>query len=352
VPTESPEPSESPAASPSASAAASPATSAPPAPEGPPAPLEFRFFGDPVTLTETYRTGDLDIACGLPASAAEALADSGASRLARYPRATLTAIALNLRPAHPAVRNDRVRRALLKIVDREALIDDVAAGLAVRADSLIPPSSWAFSAKASMPVEHDRNGAAAELQDAGWRKEDGKWYPKGAKEPFTIELITPDGESNPVLLRTAEEVARQWTSFGIATTVLPMAPNLFVSERIRPAKFEAAAVDVVVGLDPDLYPLLGSRQAGEGGSNISGFQNLDLDKRLVAARKPGTEDARRKAYASVQEYLATAQVMLPLYWRDEPVVISDRVTGPAAHLLADPSDRFWDVLDWRLALNR
>ena len=337
-------------ATPSPLATASP--SGEPGAVGPPPPLEFRFFGDPITLTETYRGGDLDVVSGLPASAALALARTDGSRLLRYPRATLTAVALNLRPAHPPVRDDNVRRALLKIVDREALIDDVVATLAVRADSLIPPSSWAFSAAASKPIKHDRNGAAAELQDAGWTKVDGKWFPKGAKEPFTLELITPDGESNPVLLQSAETIARQWTSFGIPTTVVPMAPNIFVTDRILTAKFEAAAVDVVVGLDPDLYPLLGSRQAGSGGSNISGFQNLELDKRLLAARRPGTEDARRAAYASLQEYLATAQVMLPLYWRDEPVVVSDRVSGPAVHLLADASDRFWDVLDWRLAPSR
>ena len=151
------------------------------------------------------------------------------------------------------------------------------------------------------------------------------------------------------MLATAQEVARQWTSFGIPTTVVPLSPSLFVGDRLRRARFEAAAVDINVGLDPDLYPLLGSRQAGIGGSNISGFQDLALDKKLVAARKPGDDAARRKAYADLQAYLSTVQVMLPLYWRDEPIVLSDRVIGPAKHLLGDPSDRFWDVLEWRLA---
>ena len=41
--------------------------------------------------------------------------------------------------------------------------------------------------------------------------------------------------------------------------------------------------------------------------------------------------------------------MLPIAFRNELVVLSDRVQGPVVRELADPSDRFWDVLTWRLA---
>jgi peptide/nickel transport system substrate-binding protein len=330
-----------------------PAPSLPPASPGPepddPEPIELRFFGSPVSLAEAYRAGDLDIAFGLPAAAAEGLAETDGSRLIRYPRATVTAIALNLRPGYEPVRDEVVRRALLRALDRPAMIDEIASGVAVRADGLIPPSSWAFSKPENRAIVHDRDEAAAELQQAGWTKRDGSWYPKGSDEPFELELISPDAESNSIVLATAQDIARQWTSFGIPTTVLPLSPSVFVGDRLSRARFEAAVVDINVGLDPDLYPLLGSRQAGIGGSNISGYQDLDLDKRLTAARKPGDDAARTKAYAALQEYLSTALPMLPLYWRDEPVVLSDRVIGPAKHLLGDPSDRFWDVLDWRLA---
>ena len=79
-----------------------------------PEPIELRFFGSPVSLAEAYRAGDLDIAFGLPAAAADALAGTDGSRLIRYPRATVTAIALNLRPGYEPVRDEVVRRALLR----------------------------------------------------------------------------------------------------------------------------------------------------------------------------------------------------------------------------------------------
>ena len=350
-PVASVEPSSRASTGPSARPTARPSPSATADPEvaDEPPPLELRFFGSPVSMAEVYRAGDLDVVSGLPASAAEALAETEGSRLLRYPRATVTAIALNLRPAHAAVRDENVRRALLRIIDRPALMEEVVAGVAVRADGLIPPSSWAFSKADNRAIIHDRNEAAAELKAAGWRKADGRWYPKDEDEPFELELITPDADSNPIVLATAEQVAREWTSFGIPTQIVQLPPSVFVGDRLRRGRFDAAAVDINVGLDPDLYPLLGSRQARIGGSNITGFQDLDLDEKLTAARKPGDDAARRKAYAELQAYLSQAQVMLPLYWRDEPIVLSDRLVGPAKHLLGDTSDRFWDVLEWRLA---
>ena len=121
-----------------------------------------------------------------------------------------------------------------------------------------------------------------------------------------------------------------------------------MGERLSQANFTAAVVDMNIGLDPDLYPLLASRQAGIGGSNLSGVQSLVLDDLLIAARRPGTLAKRRSAWAKLEAFLSTAQVTLPLAFRDDPLVVSDRVAGPRVHLQGDPSDRFWDVLSWRL----
>jgi len=117
---------------------------------------------------------------------------------------------------------------------------------------------------------------------------------------------------------------------------------------LRAPTSRRAVVDFNIGLDPDLYPLLASRQAGVGGSNLSGVQSLVLDDLLIAARNPGSLAQRRSAWAKLQTFLSTSQVTLPLMFRDDAMVVSDRVTGPRPRLLGDLSDRFWDVLSWRL----
>ncbi len=104
-----------------------------------------------------------------------------------------------------------------------------------------------------------------------------------------------------------------------------------------------------IGLDPDLYPLFGSTQAGKGGSNVAGIQDVGLDRALIKARAPGTLEARKAAFSKLQTRLADKNYLLPIAFRDELVVLRDRVVGPAIRELGDPSDRYWDVLTWRLA---
>ena len=129
-------------------------------------------------------------------------------------------------------------------------------------------------------------------------------------------------------------------------------PGEFTAERLAKGEFAAAVVDVTLGLDPDLYPLMASSQTLAGRSNIIGVQDPELDKLLVKARAPGTADERKAAYKALQAQLAKGRYMLPLAFADEVVVAHDVLEGPAVRQVVDPSDRFWDVLTWRLADDR
>ena len=107
-----------------------------------------------------------------------------------------------------------------------------------------------------------------------------------------------------------------------------------------------------LGHDPDLYPFLASTQARMSGSNVAGVQSATLDSLLVAARRPGTTAARLRAYTALQVYVAKEQFVLPLYYRDEAVVLSAKVTGVVPNAISEPGERFGDVLTWRLANGR
>ena len=117
-------------------------------------------------------------------------------------------------------------------------------------------------------------------------------------------------------------------------------------------EFDVAVGDIAVGLDPDLYPLLASTQTVSGGSNVIGVQDPTLDRLLATARAPGTEAERKEAYTKLQEHLAKNLYVLPLAFADETTVVHEVVAGPVVRQVSDPSDRFWDVLTWRLADDR
>jgi peptide/nickel transport system substrate-binding protein len=213
--------------------------------------IELRFFSDPGTLADAYRTGTLDGAVDLAPADALALSRLAGSRLLSYPATSFTSVAINLRPGHPELAPAAVRKALLEALDRPAMLTTVLAGTGTRADSPIPPSSWAFDPKASAPVASNPVAAATALKAAGWKKTATGWEAPKAKVPFTFDVLSPNLASNPTAWGAAELVATQWRAFGLKATHLGLAPADLVG-RLGAGNFVAAVVEVNLGLDPDL----------------------------------------------------------------------------------------------------
>jgi peptide/nickel transport system substrate-binding protein len=333
------------------------ATPGPSVPGGAPLPylegIEFRFFDEADALAAAWAAGDLDGASGLSATEAATLAEAPGARVLSYPSTTLLSVILNLRPAHPEFRDVTVRRALLAAIDRDAIVRSVLAGGATRADSPIPPTSWAFDAATSVPVAFDPAAARAGLTAAGWKEaEGGGWIAKGQTEALTIELLSPEESANPTFYGVAEAVVADWRAIGLTVVQRPLTGTELVGEHLRTGQFSAAVVGMGIGLDPDLYPLLASSQVTASGSNFAGLQNPVLDGLLVAARAPGTDEVRKAAYVALQAQLATGTYLLPIAFRDEVVVVRDALQGPQIRAIGSPGDRFWDVLTWRLADGR
>jgi peptide/nickel transport system substrate-binding protein len=314
--------------------------------------IEFAFFDDPDALAAAYRRGDLDAASGLSPAVIGDLASATGSRILRYPGSTLTAILFNLRPGQHAFATPAIRTALLEAVNRPALIESAFAQAASAASGLIPSSSVLFDPGAAGAVAYDPAAAQKALKAAGWTKVANAWRRPTFKKPFAFDLLSPDAASNPAAFAAAEAVARDWKHIGLQVTHVALSPAEFVTGRLAKGTFSVAVADLTVGLDPDLYPLLASSQTLTGGSNVIGLQDPALDKLLVAARRPGTAAVRAAAYSALQVRLAAGRYVLPLAFADESVVVRDTLEGPVPRQVADPSDRFWDVLTWRLAADR
>lgn len=315
--------------------------------------IEFRFFDDAASLERAFEAGEIDAASGLsPAQVANLVTVADGARALRSPGTTLTSVLLNLRLGHPELRDPAVRAALLAALDRPAIIDDAFGGMATQADSMIPPSSWAFDRVASAPVAHDAAGAAKALTKAGWTKVDDRWRPAKATEPYVIELLSPSAEMNPTLHAVAQRVAADWDGLGFTVKLVERDPGSSLTDPLREGKFTAAVLDIAIGLDPDVYPFLASSQTRSGGLNLIGLQDPTLDGLLAAARKPGDLAARKAAYSALQKQLTTGQYVLPLAFADEVVATRNHVQDIVVQPVGDPSDRFWDVLTWRLRNDR
>ena len=314
--------------------------------------IEFRFYDDVDALVRDFRAGDLDGASGLPAAIAGELGATDGARLVRYPGSTLTAVLLNLRPGHPEFSLPGVRTGLLAALDRAKIGREAFGGLSAAATGPIPAVSPMFDATADPVVPYSRGAAETALKTAKWTKGAKGWSLPGAKTPLSLEVLSPTEASNPALYAAAGAIVRDWERIGLTAKHVALPPGEFVGEKLSTGAFQVAVADLRIGLDPDLYPLLASSQTLTGGSNVIGVQSAVLDTLLEKARKPGSEKTRKSAYSALQKQLATGRYLLPIAFADEVVVLRDAVQGPTPRQVTDGSDRFWDVLTWRLAVDR
>ena len=311
--------------------------------------VELRYYDDVEQLRADWDAGRLDAVSGLQPDAAREFAAGVDTQLVRYPGTTLLGVTLDLRARRQTFQDAAVRKALLQSIDRDALITNALSGLGARADSLIPNSSPMFDASSSAVIPFDLDAARKALRDAGWRQADGSWVPKGESDPLILELLSPEETANPVAYATAVAVRDAWHELGLSVRLVPLPPAELIGDRLGGGDFQAAVLPVAIGLDPDLYPLLAASQTRRGGSNISGLQDPELDKLLVAARTPTDATARTTAYAELQKRLVANTYMLPLAFRDEYVVVRASVVGLQPRPVGGSWDRYWDVLTWRLA---
>ena len=314
--------------------------------------IEFRYFAEADELAAAFRSGEVDGASGLPPEVAADLGNAPDARLLRYPGSTLSAVLLNLRPGHPEFATPAIRTALLTALDRDGLIESAYSGLAGAATDPVPPTSPMFDPKADPAVLYGRTAAGRALRAAGWLRDDKGWHLGKSKPPIKLEVISPTETANRELYLAAKSVVRDWSRMGFTATHVALPPGEYAGDRLSTGTFQVAVADLRIGNDPDLYPLLASSQTLTGGSNVIGLQDPALDALLEKARAPGSMEARTAAYSALEAQLGKGRYLLPLAFPDEVVVLRDTLQGPIARQVTDGSDRFWDVLTWRLAVGR
>jgi peptide/nickel transport system substrate-binding protein len=333
-----------------ASPAESFAPSAAPSLEGPGnvRAIDFRFFDDTASAVAAFKNGQLDAVGGLTPQDSAAAATRDGSTVTRYPWADLYSVVLNQRSAHPEFADLNVRKALLASIDRQTVVTAVLAGYGSPADVPLPAwSSW-YDPASVAATAYSQTDAAADLTAAGWTKDAAGWTAPDGKSPYSLRLLSPDKATDPVAYRVAQKVVGAWRTIGLTVSWQAPGANDYLAQ-ITNGDFDAVVVDYHLGLDPDVSALLLSNQAAPAGSNLSGIADKTLDGLLTTVRTTSDPTARRAAVSALEKYLSANVLVLPVCFADYEFVLSGRLDGVSSDQIADPSGRFWDVLDWRLA---
>jgi peptide/nickel transport system substrate-binding protein len=258
------------------------------------------------------------------------------------PQASLTLLFFNL--AAPPLNDRNVRQALAHAIDRQKLIDVSRQGHGRRADSPILPSSWAYHPDVKR-YDHDVAKAKATLDAAGWKLEtpESTVRTKDGK-PLRLVLLTNDRRER---VQLAEEIQRQLTQVGFEVEVQATGSGGLVQDFLLPRRYEMALFSWDFnGFDPDPYALWHSTQLAPVGLNVTGFNNRRSDELLEKGRRTTNREERAKLYQEFQSVFAEELPSLPLFFPTYDFAISTKIKGVKPGVVANPADRFRNVVEW------
>jgi peptide/nickel transport system substrate-binding protein len=301
--------------------------------------IALRFYGTEEEGLNAWRAGDLDALVGVGREGTAA-AELTTGRTIELGSTTFNGIAVNLRP-RTVLRHPKLRLGLRALLNPSA-ITSAYGGREVAAP--VSPLSWGW-AEVPLPVRGVEY-ATKQFEDVKWKLKDGVWI-DAEKEPVSLEILTLPSAPFPEDTAVAAQAAAAWIAFGVPTIVTEVDAETLTS-RLATGDFDLVVLNVDVGIDPDLYPLLGSAAVLSGG-NVVGIQLKELDALLNEARKPAEREARVKALAAVQRWCAANNYLLPIRFRAEGLLVTSRLTGLAPLLVREPETHLRDVLSFRLA---
>ena len=210
------------------------------------------------------------------------------------------------RPLVPnPLRDRRVREALSKAINREAIVDRVMAGLAIPAGQLLPEGFFGTVPDLG-PDPFDPEGARELLAGAG--------HPDG----FRLTLHTPNNRYiNDEQISQA--VAQMLTRVGIQTDVQAMPSSVFFS-RGSNLEFSLMLVGWGAGSGEASSPLKSllatyDKDKGMGASNRGRYSNPEMDRLLEEALRTVDDPKREKLLQDATRLAMEDYGIIPLHFQ-------------------------------------
>lgn len=218
----------------------------------------------------------------------------------------------------------------------------------VAVDGPIIPGSYEYANEVKK-YEYDKKKAEELLDLAGFKAQESSARKKGDQE-LVLSLKTIN---DPILVRTAEILQKQWSEVGVKINIEPIEAAVFQKEAIKPRNFDIVLATEYVGRNNDLYPFWHSSQIKEAGFNLSDVKVRDIDDLLEASRTTVNKEERAKKIKEAQNLILTSEIpAIFLYQPAYPYIVSSEIKGLKDAPFANFSERFNNIESWYIKTNR
>jgi peptide/nickel transport system substrate-binding protein len=280
--------------------------------------VRFAVIPDAVTVALELQKGSVDIASNqLTLDMVHAL--RGRNGLAIETGEGSPVMYLNFNVSRGPLANSQVRQAIASAMDRPAMVHAVWRDQARLADSLLPAGHWAAAPPGSLTHwPHNIAQAQALLDAAGYK-------PDSHGTRLHLEMKTSTDETTRLL---AEVLQAQLKDAGIDLTLRASEFGTFYSD-VTAGRFQMYTLRWIgSNEDPDIFRYaLGSDRFPPQGGNRGRYANPTVDNLLADAAQRTDELSRTADFIAVQKLLADDLPAIPLWYPNNEIVHTARVTG-------------------------
>ena len=296
--------------------------------------IEVKFIPDANTLTASLLAGTVDVTGNVGSI------DLGVQLRDRWHDGTVpfnfgsdnwAALYPQFIEPRPAVVADvQFRRALAYGIDRQEIVDTLAASLSPVPHTFLSPNQAAYRdiEAAVTRYDYDPRKAAQMLEASGYRKGADGAYRDEANRRLELEVHSQPQEAT---FKLASAIADYWQRLGVDATAVRMTPQQFQDTQYLstfPGFLVFAGPDDVNGLrflhsSQTRLPSNNFRIPGPG--NRSRYMNPEFDGLLETYFKTVPLPERTQALGQVIRHMADQVTAVGLYYNPIPGAVSNRV---------------------------
>jgi ABC-type transport system substrate-binding protein len=293
--------------------------------EGPPEYTEyyFRIVPDQLTQEVEFRAGAIDYYGAQPDQVARYKQDKSYQSFSSLGFG-YSYIGYNMR--NPLFADPRVRRALGMAVNVDEIIKYLLYGEGKHVTGPFPQNTEWYDPNVK-PLPYDPEGARRLLAQAGWKPNAEGWLAKDGKI-LEFNLITNSG--NPIRKNIMTIVQNAWRKIGVKCNTQYFEWAVFLKDFINTGSFDATILGWSMGIDPDIYQIFHSSQAGPQQLNFVGYNNPKADELILRIRQEYDRERQRGLTHELHRVIAEDQpytflfVGLATRVLDKKIVIVER----------------------------
>ena len=219
-----------------------------------------------------------------------------------------------------------IRRALGMAINVEDFLKYLLYGEGEQISGPYPKNAEWYD-QAVAPLPYDPEGAQRIFEEFGWTKNAQGWMEKDGKI-FEFNLITNSG--NPIRKNVMTIAQNSWKKIGVKCNTQYFEWAVFLKDFVNTGEFDAVVLGWSMGIDPDLYQIWHSSQAGPQQLNFVGYKNPRADELIVRIRQEYDRERQRDFTHQLHRLIHKDQpytfLYAPLSTRvlDKKIVLVDR----------------------------